>query len=260
MKQQLPALVLLSTTVLLSGCAVSDDVPEPGNTLSRELAETPASLTPTAPVAGQNPGQGQASGTPSTDTESAGAVRSDGDSSLGGAGADKGGGGSAPDAPTGPFRTFATLPDDLTDAAPSSPTYAELRSITLQSNEADLRVVVTVGGPLPSRLSDDEVMGIGVDLYRPGDKAESDYQLFVDGEPDGWFAYLQTPRGFVRYPGAFALGGNRLVFTVPLSSVGSPTAGRFSAFVDWTGGTGLVNSEASSDYAPKDGTKPYRRG
>jgi hypothetical protein len=45
-----------------------------------------------------------------------------------------------------------------------------------------------------------------------------------------------------------------------LSSVGSPTAGRFSAFIDWTRtASGLTGNKASNDYAPTLGTRPYAR-
>jgi hypothetical protein len=105
-------------------------------------------------------------------------------------------------------------------------------------------------------------MGIGVDLYRTVTQGESDYQLFADGGPDGWFAYLQTPKGFVRYPGSFALSGARLVLTVPWSSLGGRRSGRFSAFVDWTQGgrPGTLGGNASSqDLAPEVGTVAYGR-
>ncbi len=136
--------------------------------------------------------------------------------------------------PAAPFRSLATQSDPGGDAGLDTPPYADLRSVTLAANGTDLRVTVTVDGALPDRTDDGETIGIGVDLYPPQRQRESDYQLFVDGEPDGWFAYLDTPRGFVRYPGTFGLGSSRLVFTVPLSSVGSPRTGRFSAFVDWS--------------------------
>ena len=121
-------------------------------------------------------------------------------------------------------------------------------------------MTVTVAGDLPLRAAAGETIGIGVDLYRSSSGRESDYQLFADGEPDGWFAYLETPRGFVRYPGAFALGGQRLVFTVPWRAVGSVTAGRFSAFADWSQRTSAVTgNDASNDSAPALGTSAYSR-
>jgi hypothetical protein len=132
--------------------------------------------------------------------------------------------------------------------------------VTLADNGTMLRVTVVVDAALPARTADGETMGIGVDLYPPGNGRESDYQVFADGEPDGWFAYLDTPDGFVRYPGTFGLGGGRVVFTVPWSAVGNPRIGRVSAFVDWTRrSAGLTGNKASNDYAPTLGTKVYAR-
>jgi hypothetical protein len=258
MKRSLPLLV--ATAALVSGCAAAGGVPETSDTPRRDLAETPASLAPTtAPTGLGKPGKVRSTGT-AGDPETSTSTQPDAGKDHGGGGADKGDGASAPAEPTGPFRTFATMTDGRSDAGLAAPAYGDLRFVTMASNGVALRVTVGVDGTLPQRLPDDEVMGIGVDLYPQRSQRESDYQLFVDGEPDGWYAYLQTPRGFVRYPGTFALGGNRLVFTVPLSSVKSPTAGRFSAFVDWTRrASGLTGNKASNDYAPTLGTKRYTR-
>lgn len=95
-------------------------------------------------------------------------------------------------------------------------------------------------------------MGIGIDFYRNADGVESDYQLFVDGGSDGWFAYLHTPSGFVDYPGSFRLGGGRLVFQVPMESLDGLTATQTSGFLDWSRSGAVVNS-ASSDAAPNSG-------
>ncbi|MDQ1694778.1 MAG: hypothetical protein QOJ03_131 [Frankiaceae bacterium] len=155
---------------------------------------------------------------------------------------------------------MATMSDPRQDAGLDAPAYADLRAVTLADNGESLRVTLTLNGALPTRAADGETLGIGVDLYRPGSGRESDYQLFADGEADGWYAYLDTPRGFVRYPGTFGMGGGRIVFTVPWSSVGQPRAGRFSAFVDWSRrSNALTGNKASNDYAPAVGTKTYSR-
>ena len=132
--------------------------------------------------------------------------------------------------------------------------------MSLQDNGGQLRVEIVLNGKLPTQAATDETLGIGLDLYRPGTRRESDYQLFADGEPDGWFAYLDTPDGFVRYPGTFGLGGNRIIFTVPWSAVGNPARGRYSAFVDWSQrSSGLTGNKASNDYTPAVGTASYTR-
>jgi hypothetical protein len=156
---------------------------------------------------------------------------------------------------------IATLDDAKGDQGLDGPAYGDLRSIVLATNGTDLRVTVALGGALPSRAASRESLGIGVDLYQRTTQTESDYQLFADGGPDGWFAYLQTPRGFVRYPGTFAISGSQVVLTVPWASLGSRTSGAFSAFADWTQGgrAGLTGNPSSHDEAPALGNRAYTR-
>jgi hypothetical protein len=248
-------LPLLAAVALTAGCAAAGGVPETSDTPRRDLAGTPASLAPTAggDTTDRPRGRGSAStapGSATTATEPATAPS---------AGASTSGVGSTA-TPAGPFRTFATLTDGRSDAGLSTPAYADLRLVTLAANDRDLRVTVVVDGELPQLVGADDTMGIGVDLYPSRAQRESDFQLFVDGQPEGWYAYLDTPRGFVRYPGTFALGGSRLVFIVPLTTVRSPVVGRFSAFVDWSRrSSGLTGNASSNDYAPTLGTKRFTR-
>ena len=157
---------------------------------------------------------------------------------------------------------MGSLDDRAGDQGLDGPAYGDLRAVQLASDGTRLRVTVTMGSALPAQPASRESLGIGVDLYQRTTQSESDFQLFADGGPDGWFAYLQTPRGFVRYPGTFALSGARLVFTVPLSSVGSPSHGAFSAFADWTQGgrAGALGGNANShDEAPTLGNRAWSR-
>jgi hypothetical protein len=253
------ALSLTAAALALTGCAAAGGVPETSDTPRRDLAATPSPLAGTH--AGKSatghkhtarpPHTGPTAGIGSTGPSStaAGSGDSNSQASTGGTRTS-----------TASFRGFAALTDPARDAGLDAPAYADLRSITLADNGQSLRVEVTVAGTLPAQAEAGETIGIGVDLYRPGTARESDYQLFADGEPDGWFAYLDTPRGFVRYPGTFALGGSRLIFTVPWSSVGNPRTGRFSAFVDWSRrSTAVTGNKSSNDYAPIAGTKTYAR-
>jgi hypothetical protein len=160
--------------------------------------------------------------------------------------------------PGPPFRQVGSAPDGTNDAEGAAPAYGDLVGVTVEDDGTNARVTVTFRGDVPARLAADETMGVGVDFFRSGTQVESDYQLFADGEPDGWFAYLQTPKGFVRFPGRFGVGGRRLEFTVPWSSIGSPSSGRFSAFADWTRKGTAVNSY-SEDHAPNLGTAPFTR-
>lgn len=100
-------------------------------------------------------------------------------------------------------------------------------------------------------------MGLGVDLYRQ-DVRESDFQVFADGSSEGWFAYLQTPRGFIEYPGTFGIGGSKLVFVVPWSSFDSIKGNFFSSFADWSRKGDVVN-ESAQDNAPTIGKSSFAR-
>ena len=159
---------------------------------------------------------------------------------------------SSPSPDPAAFRSRAKVADAKGDAGLQAPDYADLVSLAIESNGRDARITVDVAANLSATLADGEVMGIGVDLYRTVDAKESDYQLFADGGSDGWFAYLQTPQGFVKFPGEFRLGGGRLVFEVPLESIGGLTATATSTFLDWSRARTLIN-EAESDRAPDSG-------
>jgi hypothetical protein len=152
----------------------------------------------------------------------------------------------------------AARADDLGgDQGQDGPAYSDLRQVLVEDEGRSARVTVSVGADLPTRLASGEVMGIGVDLYRMG-QAESDYQLFADGETDGWTAYLQTPKGFVAYPGTFTLAGDRLVFTVAWSALGAPHQGEIAAFADWSR-KAVVTTVDASDKAPDTGRAPLGR-
>ncbi|MDQ1685826.1 MAG: hypothetical protein QOC82_2563 [Frankiaceae bacterium] len=248
---------LVAAVALASGCAAAGGPPATSDTPRRDLAVRPSPL-PATPGGG-----GSAPTTPAGDhsaTPRPGGTAPAGSAPAGstGPGSTSGGGNSTD--PEAPYRTFVTMPDGASDAGLGAPAYADLRSVTLADNGASLRVTVEMNGALPHATATGESMGIGVDLYRAATKRESDYQLFADGEPDGWFAYLDTPKGFVRYPGTFALGGRTMVFTVPWSSVGNPRTGRTSAFADWTQrSSAATGNPSSNDYVPTLGTTNYSR-
>jgi len=153
--------------------------------------------------------------------------------------------------------TLVDLADPTGDQGKDGPAYADGLRLQLESSGDQLTATVTMAATLPAKLASSEVMGIGVDLYRPGG-SESDYQLFADGEPDGWYAYLDTPTGFTRYPGTFDLVQSRVVFTVPWSALGDIRSGQTSAFVDWSR-NGATTSVASADHIPDAGRVSFSR-
>jgi hypothetical protein len=246
--------LLLLTCLLVSGCAIGgDDASDVSDTPRRDFAGRPvpqqsssavipssaaasSGATPTGTVASAagTSGTTAASSTPAGGTQQGSAV------------------------PAAPYRRIASLDDPASDQGLGAPPYADVRNVLIEDVGTNARVSVHLGGSLPAKAAAGEAIGIGVDFYRTATQQESDYQLFADGGPDGWFAYLHTPKGFVRYPGSFSLLGNGLSFTVPWTSLGKPTAGRFSAFEDWTQKRTSGNA-AANDRAPLVGNSSYTR-
>lgn len=230
--------------------ACSGGLPEVSETPRRDLAATPAPVGATTPAATQASAEASATPTPPvgpspTSTPGPGTPSTTGSPAA------------AP-----PYRVVAVLDDGGDDQGIDGPSYADLRQVRIEDDGTRARVTVTVGGTLPNDTAIRESVGIGVDLYAGAAQAESDYQLFADGGPDGWFAYLQTPEGFVRYPGTFSLYAGQLVFTVPWASVGGRSSGAFSAFADWSDADreGTLGGNASShDEAPALGLRRYSR-
>jgi hypothetical protein len=256
--------MLAAVALLLSGCTAGS-TEDDGGSPRRDLAATPQSLppapdpvlTPSASAAGR-PGATATAGASGTTRPGAPGSAPPTAPAGSSAAAPPGGSTQQPGAPGGTYRTVGSATDRDRDAGAATPAYGDLRSVTVEDDGTNVRITVRFAGDVPARLPADETMGVGVDLYRSAAQIESDYQVFADGQPEGWYAYLQTPKGFVKYPGTFGVGGNRLVFTVPWSAVGSPSAGAFSAFADWTRDATPVNL-AGEDVAPDLGNAAYRR-
>ena len=157
-----------------------------------------------------------------------------------------------PEPPAHPaFRGIAGVADPTGDASGQSPAYADIRQLLIESDGRNARVTVAVVGDIPKALSAGEVQGIGVDFYR-SDETESDYQLFVDGNDQGWRAFLQTPDGIVQYPGSFGVGGRVFVFELPWSSLGGRVAADVDMFIDWSKRKTPLN-DSGNDRGPQKG-------
>lgn len=133
--------------------------------------------------------------------------------------------------------------DRVGDHGARGPDWADLRSLELVEIANDLRVTIRFEGQLPSQPPEGEVPLIGVNI---GDEG---YQLFVEGGGESWAAYLDTPDGFVAYPGTFELAGRALVLQVPFNAVGSPTRAPVRTFVEWSRDSGTLGvlNPASDD-------------
>lgn len=147
--------------------------------------------------------------------------------------------------------------DAVGDAGDKAPAYSDLVRVTIESDGTNARVTVTMRAAVPNPMPADEQMAVGVDLFRSSDALESDYQLYATGNEEGWVAFLDTPKGFVKYPGTFQIGGARLVFAVPWSSLGGLRSGHARTFMDWDR-AGVVLKDVGQDGVPDSGRFRYR--
>jgi hypothetical protein len=137
-----------------------------------------------------------------------------------------------------PLRTVA---DGRGDQG-AGPAYADLVAMRLADDGQNLRVTLDLAGTVPGLLADREVQGVGLDLFRTSAE-ESDFQVYLDGGAHGWRGFLQTPRGFVRYPGTLTVRGGTLTTVLPWRSLGGRAEAQVSAFTDWADGSGRSGSD-----------------
>jgi hypothetical protein len=250
---------LVVAVLVLAGCRAPGSggaSSTPPGALPQELAQTPEPLPPEHEEEGEGRKKGSGKGKD---------VRPDGDSGPDEAedsppsssGRNKGGAKGEKADPPQPdeLRSLARSSDARGDQGLLGPNYADLVEVAIASIGDRSVVTVDLGGTIPGRLGEGEVMGVGLDIFH-GDTSESAYQLFADGGSDGWYAYLHTPEGIVQYPGTFAIGGGRLEFSVPWNSLGDLRQGRFSAFADWSRAQPAVNA-SSEDHSPDSGTARF---
>lgn len=248
------ALLLSALSALLllgGGCAVGGGDGEKASPEPRpELAEKAAPLDPAlAPTTSSVPGSGAATTTTSRGTAGGRATTT----SVAGATTTAAPGRTS--APPG-IRSLATVEDGTGDAGVGTPAYGDFVAIAFGETDdgKDLQVIVDVAAAFPTPLAEREVVGIGIDIFRTNPAGESDYQLFADGGVHGWRAFLQTPDGFVEYPGTFSMGGARLVFEVPWTSVGGRRGFATAAFADWSDAARTLTRDGQ-DAAPNLGTR-----
>ena len=217
-----------------------------GDSLDDRLGAAPAIIDPASTTT--------VPGDPGTSSTTIPGGGSGGRTSTTRAGGGGGGGGGGTTIPPVPFRELAASTDRTGDAGLEAPPYDDFVKATVEENGSHVRFTVEFAADVPPVLADGEVMGVGVDVYRGA--GESEYQVFADGGSDGWRAFLQVGKKYVKYEGAFELGGNRLVFTVPWSIVGGRQGGAVAAFADWSQ-EGFILNKAGQDKIPDRTTTPF---
>lgn len=240
-------MVLGVLALVLSGCATGGGTAGQGSPTPRAdlaaKAEVAAENLKQQP-AGKRPGKrGDHERTQGTGRTRPARAAGSGPAARGGppVGSSGAAGASVQDA-TAPSWQPVLLAADVRGDHGTAPGYADLVSLTLEDDGTSLRVSIEVGGTVPGRLADGEVQGVGVDLFRTRED-ESDFQVFLDGGSGGWRGFLQTPRGFVRYPGTVSVDGPMLVTVIPWSSLGGRAGAQVSAFADWSDDRGRSSAD-----------------
>jgi hypothetical protein len=150
-----------------------------------------------------------------------------------------------PSATTRPteWHQLARLEDPVADHG-NGPAYADLTGFTFSEHDGELATSIDFAAVVPGQLADREVQGVGIDFYRSSSD-ESDYQIFLDGGSRGWRAFLQTPDGFVDFPGTFSVHGRTLDVVVPWSAVGGREDAQVGVFSDWSSGVGRLSTDGT---------------
>lgn len=236
--------------VLTSACAVgrgdkdgADDgalpanLAEPAQPLDPSPTDTTVATAPDGRSVSTTPGGGP--GTTATTARSGG-----------------GGAGGAPATTTVPYVSRFDLADPTGDAGIQAKPYGDATRVRIEDDGTRGRFTVELAAAIPAPLGPDEQLRVAVDLDHGGND-ESEFQLFAQGNSDGWRAWLYEAEAAVEYQGTFQLGGNRLVFTVPWSALGGRKGGKLDAFVEWDG-PGTVIAETSREYIPDRGQASYQ--
>jgi len=249
-----PSLPLLisAAALALAGCAAGPEYSaEPRDDLAgtAQVQQSPTASATPKHKHGHRPKPGASASPGATATPGSASGATGGASGTGGSTAS---GAAAPPPPPAGWTRAASLGDATGDLGlTGGPAYADVTNVAVDDNGSRARFTVTVAGRLPAALPNGEVEGIGLDLFRGGG-TESDYQLFLDCG-DGWRAFLQTPKGFVAFPGTFAVGNQTLTVEVPWSSIGGHSSFELGLFADWSREGNLVN-QSSQDSAPNSGS------
>lgn len=157
---------------------------------------------------------------------------------------------------TVPYVGRLDLVDRAGDAGIQARPYGDATRVRIEDDGARGRFTVELAAVIPTPLGPDEQLRVGVDLDHGGN-VESEFQLFAQGNSEGWRAWLTEDEQTVDYQGTFQLGGNRLVFTVPWSALGGRKSGKLDVFVEWDG-PGAVLAETSRDFVPDNSQASYQ--
>lgn len=202
---------------------------------------------PLDPVATDGPPPTAADGTPVSTTPGAAAPMGT---------APPGPGGARPTTTTVASVSRLDVADRTGDAGIQAKPYGDATRVRIDDDGTRGRFTVELAAALPAPLGPEEQFRVGVDLDHGGD-IESEFQLFAQGNSEGWKAWLTEDEETVAYQGTFQVGGNRVVFTVPWSALGGRKGGKLDVFVEWDG-PGPVLAETSRDLVPDNGQAAYR--
>jgi hypothetical protein len=236
----------LAGLVLVSGCAVggSTQVEAPSREPRADLARKAAVAAGNRAASPERDAgrAGRRAHEPADKSRSARAGSADVVDTAAAAAPRKAGPSSSPE--TGRWSALASIDDPVGDQG-LGPGYADLSGVRFAERDGRLAISVTVASDVPATLADREVQGVGIDVFRSS-TSESDYQVFLDGGRHGWRAFLQTPDGFVAFPGSFGLDGRTFSVSLPWSAIGGRQQAQVSVFADWSAAGGRSSSDSTS--------------
>ena len=222
--------LLLALVLALAGCSQEADPPSPAAAPSpggSVVEPGPKSKHDRTPGNGKGrPGRLKAAG---KKERTAASDLGDGRSGPGGAGDKRG----SDRKPAGPSFTTASAsrPDPSGDGERQgeTPSYTDIRRAAIQGLGKTVRFSITVDGAIPGGGTEDgEDMTASFRLQMPdGDE----HQIYALGSPSGWSADFDNTG---RFPGRFAIEGDRFVFELPWSRLGGPDRFKWLAQTSWT--------------------------
>ena len=144
-------------------------------------------------------------------------------------------------------------PSGDTDRSGEPPAYTDIRRAILQGAGRTLRLTLRVDGDIAETLAEGSDMTVN---FRLDLKGSNDHQIYAVGGRDGWRADLDNSG---RWPGRFAVAGDRFVFELDWSRLGGPARLRWEAESAWTKSPSnpLAQTEFAFDRVPEYEPAPY---
>jgi hypothetical protein len=163
--------------------------------------------------------------------------------------------GNVPTYPTGSARLEEPEPDAQRQGV--TPDYAEATSVSIEGLGKNFRITVAYAGNLPDKMPNENSYFImGFAMQRGKNKS---WAFGAQATQDGWKPYAgskKEPGKSNKFPGKFAIEGNKIVMTIPWSYVDGAAA--FEWFSNSTWFTSVASTtHYAYDPIPNEGPAKY---